>query len=775
MPLSFGSGISALNAARTAITTIGHNLANASTPGYSRERVLLGSLGGGLYGGHRVGGGVEVTEINRVTDDLLTRRVLLQQHEVARRETQLQNLIEVEQVFGEPGQNGISALLGGFFQGLSALSASPEDSATRGGAVEAAATLAERFRRVHSELDGTLGNISGQIAATTREINGIADSLANINRQLTLARGSGGPPPELLDQQQQLLESLSDLVDVHVRPTDSGRIDVNVGGQMIVTADRSLEIALEKNSNGDPEVSLENAVAPLEVRSGRLRALLDLSKEGVSGLQSNLDELSRSMIQNVNRIHATGVPPDGGYHNLRAAHAVKDRDGDGSYLDELLSRSNLPFDVRSGRLFVNIVDEATGAVTQSAVDIDPDSDTVGELVDRLSAIPGLGAAVDATGRLVLTASAGKQFHFASALPTNPDAGGTFGSASAMVMGASSGPFALSLPADLSITVDGGVSQNLSLNAGQFANPAASTVGEIAAAINAQLSGATARTQDGRLVIESNTTGVNSTIQVTDGGGSPAATLGIPTSVDTGSSQSVAVETKGQFTGESNDQFRFRPTGDGTIGVTPGLQVEVLDSAGDVVALLDVGQGYAPGDDLDVGRGIIVSFSSGEISASSNEAFQLEIVAESDSSDVLVAFGLAALFTGTGAADIAVSDRVLADPGQLALGLGPSELDNRNVLRLLGLRDGEIAGLGNRSMESYYEDVVSRLGNDVSRSELAFETESLLMDSYRSRLEQVRGVSIDEELANLQRYEQAYAAAARFVTAVNEVSQILLNI
>ena len=158
MSLGFGAGLSALSAARTAIQTIGHNMANATTPGYARERVLFQTIGGGLFGGHLVGGGVNVATIDRVTDDLLSRQVLRQKHEVGRRETLLQNLFEVEQVFGEPGEGGVAALLGDVFSRISGLEAAPDDGALRG-SVSAIPALrpAHASRHGHSTQPGEVG------------------------------------------------------------------------------------------------------------------------------------------------------------------------------------------------------------------------------------------------------------------------------------------------------------------------------------------------------------------------------------------------------------------------------------------------------------------------------------------------------------------------------------------------------------------------------------------------------------------------------------------
>ena len=772
--LGFGTGVAALTAARSAIATIGHNLANASTPGYSRQRVLLESIGGNFIQGRNVGAGVRIGAIDRVTDDLLAGRVRQQKHEVGRREIALGNLQDIETIFGEPGENGISYMLTDFFNGLSSLSSAPDDSSVRGTVVQAGGALAERFRRISNELTGTVDNLDDQIASSTREVNSLAQSLAVINKQLGQVRGQGPPPSELLDRQSELVDQLSDIVDVTTRDIGGGRISVSIGGQMLVGTVSATPVKLE-GRGVDQKVMLDGAAAPVLIRSGRLKGLIELRETGVADRVGGLDDVARALIRDFNRIHSTGVPTGGGFKSLVSNNQIQDTDGDGDFRDEKLASAGLPFDVSNGSLTVTVVDEATDSITRSTIDINPKTMTVGQLADALSNVAGLDANVDASGRLTISASLGKRFHFGASIDSTPNANGVFGSDQAQVAGTLEEPFALTNGDALSISVGGGPAQNVTFSSGQFADITQATADEVAQAINGSLVGATARVVDGRVVIRSDTARATSSIQISDATGTPSATLGLSNAIDQGADQAVNVTVGGRYTGISDDRFSFRAKGDGTIGVTPGLQVEVVDDAGMVIATLDVGAGYSPGTSLDVADGVTVSFGAGDISQSGADRFDLDLQAQSDSADVLVAFGLNAFFTGSDSSDIAVAESIEANPDVIAQGFGPAASDNRNILALLGLRDAAIDELDGRSIESYYNGVVADLGNDVARSELSYETEGLLLESYQNRLEQVRGVSIDEELAELQRYEQSYTAAAKYISAVNEVSRILFDL
>ena len=128
--------------------------------------------------------------------------------------------------------------------------------------------------------------------------------------------------------------------------------------------------------------------------------------------------------------------------------------------------------------------------------------------------------------------------------------------------------------------------------------------------------------------------------LTVSGGTALAGLGwtAGTTVN-GHDTSVGVAISGAYTGPANGHFTFVPQGDGVIGSTPGLEVDVYSASGQLVATLDVGDSYQPGTELEVDAGIRVSFGYGTLSATHNDSFRVELISDSDTSDVLAAVGL----------------------------------------------------------------------------------------------------------------------------------------
>ena len=273
-----------------------------------------------------------------------------------------------------------------------------------------------------------------------------------------------------------------------------------------------------------------------------------------------------------------------------------------------------------------------------------------------------------------------------------------------------------------------------------------------------------------------TLATGSSAVLTINGGTLLSTLGFTsgTSVQ-GQAHAVSPHVGGTYAGASNETYTFRPNMDGTIGTTSGLMIDVYDSTGAKVSSLDVGPGYQPGSPLELAGGLTVSFDLGNVSRTNHDAFVVHAVADSDTSDVLAALGVNALFTGTQASDIGVRSDIVQDPSRLATSsIGPTG-DASAVHDFLDTRVQTQLALGGATIEQGFTNLVDDVGSDVSSANSAKDTEQRLMDSLNARRDQVSGVNTDEELVNMMRYQQSYAAAAQYIQVVNQTIQSLLQI
>lgn len=778
MSLGMSTALSALVSAQRALQVIGHNLANANTPGYSRQRVELEALRPTTaHGNLLIGRGVGIDRLTRVADSLLDARIRTQESEVSRQTLIRDHLSEIETIFAEPGENGVGAMMGAFFASLSSLTSTPDDPGLRTGVIQSGRAIGDTLRLVRRQLGDVQSTFEAAATTEVERINALTLELEELNEQSVLAKTGREIPPVFLDRQEELLRQLSVHVDIQTSRDSSGRVSVVSGGSPILSPRGRVSLEVDRTGKAPFfEIHAERSSAVFQARGGRLKALQDLASEGVVEKISSIDSLARNLILEFNRVHATGIPSGGGHQDLVSSNSFLDVNNSGTVLDDRLSASGLPFEIKNGTLVVNVTDQATGDVTRSEIAIDPDTDTVADLRDALNQVSGISATVDPSGKLRIIASSGQRFDFSNRVLPKADLGQTFGAIQATVTGGSVGPFNFTPGESFTVSIDGTAPQTVTLNPTSFVNIAQASAAEVATAINSQVVGANAEVVDGRVVIRSNTPGQTSSIQLGTGTGTPLTKLGLTTNLDKGSDLGAAVTMSGSFEGSSDRRFVVRPLSDGTIGVTPGLKVEIRDASNNaVVATLDVGANYQPGSSLTISDGVSIAFGAGSVSASANDRFEVSLIAQGDTSDVLAATGLGGFFVGSDAGSIDVSRDLDANPGRLAAALSGAAGDNRNVLRMQSVRERPAAGLGDRGVDRFYQDFITTLGSESARAIGTLTTQELVRDSLTARRESISGVNLDEELLQMEQFQQTYQVAARFLQTVQEVTDVLVNL
>jgi len=781
--LGLNTGLKALLSARYVLDTIGHNIANANTPGYSRQRVGLGSAPPIQLGNLLIGGGVDAGSIQRSVDQLLGRRIQGQNSLLGSLEAQRGGLSEIESLFAEPSENGLGGMLDGFFASLSKLSTTPSDPILRTNVVQATQSLTARFRDLSQAL-GTTGNDAlADISSRVDEVNQLADEVVSLNQKIGETESVGTPANDLRDRRDVALERLSRLVDTTTADGPNGSVRVMVAGNTLVGSARANHLSVANDADGRAALRIRGASGLVPVAGGEIGGLLRLGGELAPGYRARLDALAHQTILALNRVHTTGMPTDGAFQTLTGANALTDFDQDGRVQDELLSNAGLPFDVSSGSLYVNVSDRETGAIEKHRIDISATHTTVQDLVDALDSIPHLSAGVDTSGRLRVSADSGFGFDFSRRIDGEPDPEGLFGGARPTLGTAASEPFALADGDTLDLTVATGgapVSLSLTFAAADFTEISAASAEELAAAINAapqtQANGLRASAVDGHLFLQSLSEGTDASFTVD--GGTAVGALGWTGFVGTpvaGQANDVDVQLSGAWRGDSDEHFTFRPTMDGTIGTTDGLQVEVFDRAGNRVSTLDVGAGYVPGTQLELADGLHVSFGLGELSATHNDLLAVDAVADSDSSDVLVALGLNTLLSGTDASDIALRADIADDPSLLSVSLSGESGDGGLLQELLDVEEQGDTGLEGSTIGRYWGDLAGDVGFEAALTDNALSASQSVLDSLQQRQASISGVNVDEELVDMVAYEQSFNAAAQYLSVVNQLGDELMQL
>ena len=777
MGIGLNTGLKSLLASQAALDTIGHNISNANTPGFSRQRLEVSASNSILQGGKLIGAGVNADIVTRTTDALLLVRTTTQVSSLNRLESALGGMTEVEALLGEPGSFGLGSGLSDFFGSIAELSTSTEDLVLRTGLVQLSTAMTTQFNQLSTTMSSLRQDTGGQTNIQVKQVNSIASQIVTLNREIAQTEATGTPANDLRDSREQKLRQLSSFVDIEFKEDDNGIVRVTTGGRLLVGANRSFEMSAVVQGSGSVDLFLEGSTVPVELTRGKIAGLVRVVEDFIPKLQEKFDTLARSLIFEMNRLNSTGTPASGSYTNITSSYSAADQDLDGIITDELISGAGLPFDIQDGDLYVNVTRLDSGELQNYKISIEERNTTVGDLLDELNAISGVNANLNSFGRLQVFADAGFGYDFAPRLDSNPDKSGTLGSAQASIGTGVDGPYGL-VDGD-TIDLTGPVGPfTVTFNQADFAEMSEAEPSEIAAVMNAdpnmQANGLRAVVSGDRLFIQTAATGSSASVVIDSGSSLGALGLSAATTV-TGSDTAVQMTVGGAYSGEENGFFRFVPRGDGVVGTTPGLELDVFTETGQLVATLDLGDSYQPGTVIEVDKGINVSFGFGTISASDNDRAQVELISDSDTSDVLAAFGLNSLFTGTGAEDIAIRAALEDDPTLIAAGTSGASGDNTTLLAMLSLQDNGVAGLGGETLGNFYGDVVSDVGFEISTASATRDVEEFLLQNLESRREQASGVNVDEELVQMIRFEQSFNAASRYIQVLNDLQQEILSL
>lgn len=409
-------GQSALYAYQAALTVIGQNIANAGTPGYSRNVAQLSPLAGNALGNGQLGAGVRLDGVSRRVSESLNARLRLAGADVQSAQAQRASLSQVEGIFDPLGAFNLGSVLGEFFKSVSALQNTPENAAARGLVISNAQNLAQHFQSVRQQIVGLRSDLDAQVEQATAQADQLATRIAELNTRITTSEASaGGSASALRDERDRLLGQLSELFAITVREQPSGAVNVYIGSQALVQFSESfgLKAASEIGDDNIARVVVRFKIdnGPVTASSGAVAGLIAARDGHAQGLLNRLDSLAAAVIDEFNRVHAGGQGLSG-FSTLTGATYVTDPSQALS-----LAGNGVDFPPRSGSFFIDVKDQATGTVVRTQINIDLDGigtdTTLADLAADITAnVAGVTATVLGDGRLQLSAAAGTTFTFA---------------------------------------------------------------------------------------------------------------------------------------------------------------------------------------------------------------------------------------------------------------------------------------------------------------------------------------------------------------------------
>lgn len=307
-------GLRAMSASYAAMQATGHNIANASVDGYSRQQAELATAKGQYTGAGFFGKGVDVKTVSRAHDQFVTRAATTAKSLAALDASQQERLQQLERVFPS-GESGIGYSMGTFLNAMSDLASRPADSATRQVVLARAEDLATRFNSAASQLDVIQANLTADLKTAVTSVNGLADSIAALNNQIAASRGLGQPPNDLLDERDRLVAQLAEQVQVSTVDADDGTMAVFIaGGQRLVLGAQAshLEVVLDPkdpsrsalglNEGGSHRVIDQNALG-----GGAISGLLKFQNKDLVDGRNLIGQLAAAMAGAVNEQQSLGL------------------------------------------------------------------------------------------------------------------------------------------------------------------------------------------------------------------------------------------------------------------------------------------------------------------------------------------------------------------------------------------------------------------------------------------------------------------------------------
>ena len=235
-------GMSGLNASQGALATVGNNIANANTSGYSRQQIVQGSGASQQVGGVFIGTGTTLADVRRVYNAYLDAQLQTTTSLNGDAQAYLDQIGTVDKLLSDKN-TGVSAALSSFFSSLQTAAATPGDVSARQLLLTSAQTLSNRFNSISSQLNQQNEGINSQLDTLTSMVNQHTATIASLNKQIAQATTAGNTPNNLLDARNEAVRTLNELVGVTVQEHDNV-YDITLGtGQSLVQGTTSNTIS----------------------------------------------------------------------------------------------------------------------------------------------------------------------------------------------------------------------------------------------------------------------------------------------------------------------------------------------------------------------------------------------------------------------------------------------------------------------------------------------------------------------------------------------------
>ncbi len=419
-------GKRSLMAHNVQIQTAGHNISNADTEGYSRQRVTVGAMDpldrpdlarAELPG--QLGQGTVVESVTRVRDELLDNRIFAQTNLESYWNTRDNYYSMIEQIYNEPDEVSVRSNMDKFWQAWQELSNDPGSDACRQAVVTRAENLTNSIQQNNKSLLAIQQQVDGDIDSSVKQVNDITRQIADVNTEIVRVMGMGDNPNDLMDRRDLLVEKLGNLINVTVVRSDPDEFIVHTDGQMIVQGGiaRQIDEVTDMDNSGYSKLIWHDTKIDASFRGGSLGALVELRDKDLRSELQSLDTMTQNFADLVNDVHrnaigknnVTGLDFFTEHPFVENTNGNYDRDGDGavdsSYIFRMTGTNALRPQEQIGLAGTMTFSGKSGNIS---VNYYP-TDTVEDVINRINDSNGeVKAYLDRNSNLVLKATTAQE-------------------------------------------------------------------------------------------------------------------------------------------------------------------------------------------------------------------------------------------------------------------------------------------------------------------------------------------------------------------------------
>lgn len=296
---------SGLQSAERSLSVTANNIINADTPGYSRQRVDLAPIGQQMPGFH-TGLGVNITGLTRLRNEMVDVQINSKRQEMGYMEEKVRVYEQLESSLATDSGGDLDVRIGQLFNTFSELSNDPQDLSVRNNLIGEATQLVEKMGDMDRSLDRVSDITRDSVNNKIHQINDLLRDLSGLNKAITTSQALGRPDNVSLDKQVQLLEELSNLVNVETMTAKNGSLEIHIGGVQVVSDNGYREI-LPVNDDVAKTfgLQLENGTQ-IRPEFGKIAAAIEMYETIIPDIKQQLDLVAETLVTEINAIHRQG-------------------------------------------------------------------------------------------------------------------------------------------------------------------------------------------------------------------------------------------------------------------------------------------------------------------------------------------------------------------------------------------------------------------------------------------------------------------------------------